>query len=51
MSCTSQRVWDITDYGAIGDDLSDNTLAINRAVGLGYELDNARFENVNISGS
>ena len=51
MSCTSQRVWDITDYGAIGDSLSDNTLAINRAVGLGYELDNARFENVNISGS
>ena len=34
MSCTSQRVWDITDYGAIGDDLSDNTLAINRAAGL-----------------
>ena len=36
MSCTSQRVWDITDYRAIGDSLSDNTLAINRAVGLGY---------------
>ena len=100
MSCTSQRVWDITDYGAIGDDLSDNTLAINLAISLcskagggtvlipegdfvsgtgtanqncasesswcraliiaantsgaailGYELDNASFENVNISGS
>ena len=34
MSCTSQRVWDITDYGAIGDNLSDNTLAINRAISL-----------------
>ena len=34
MSCTSQTVWDITDYGAIGDGLSDNTLAINRAVSL-----------------
>ncbi len=51
MSCTSQRVWDITDYGAIGDSLSDNTLAIKRAVSLCSQAGDARFENVNISGS
>lgn len=51
MSCTSQTVWDITDYGAIGDSLSDNTLAINRTISLCSQAGDARFENVNISGS
>ncbi|MGN0188136.1 MAG: glycosyl hydrolase family 28-related protein, partial [Candidatus Cryptobacteroides sp.] len=34
MSCTCEKVWDITDYGAVGDSLTDNTLAINTAVTL-----------------
>ena len=34
MSCTCEKVWDITDYGAVGDGLADNTEAINRAVTL-----------------
>lgn len=34
VSCTSQKVWDIVDYGAVGDSVTDNTTTINSVIAL-----------------